>query len=257
MRLLRAGQRVARPLNCGVIRLTNGCRSLAGVGSRILALAAVAVSIGGAIAFYGSRSASPPAADVVARPARDAQTAPSDASGLTASAEDARASANVPVAETLSNQPQDPVREKVPPQPPELTLQGIQLLPPLVESESAFAAEPIDPLWASQTEAHILREIAALTARPMFTLQVECRSTICRLQVVEPDKAPPDTRVTSNGVPEGVAALAGSIRELVTRSGLESRGAMSVPNRFGSRVLVAYFARETRDAGEDALTEAR
>lgn len=230
---------------------------MARAGSRIFALAALAVSIGGAIAFYGSRSANPTAADAVGRPARDAQIAPSDASGLAASAEDARASANAPVAETPANQPQDPEREQVPPQPPELTLQGIQLPPPLLESESAFAAEPFDPLWASQTEAHILREIAALTARPMFTLQVQCRSTICRLQVVEPDNAPPDTRATGNDVPESVAAFASSMRELVTRSGLESRGAMSVPNRFGSRVLVAYFAREAPDAAANASTEAR
>lgn len=237
------------------IRLTDGCRALARASSRIFTLAALAVSVGGAIAFYGSRAANT-AADAVGRPARDAQIAPSDASGLAASAEDARASANALVSETAANQPQDTVREQAPPQPPELTLQGIQLPPPLLESESAFAVEPIDPLWASQTEAHILREIAALTARPMFTLQVECRSTICRLQVVEPDKAPPDARATGNGVPESVAAFASSMRELVTRSGLESRGAMSVPNRFGSRVLVAYFAREAPDAAANASTEA-
>lgn len=154
-------------------------------------------------------------------------------------------------------EPQERAPQQVPPQAPELTLQGVQVPPPLLESERAFAAEPIDSLWASATEAHILQEIAALAARPMFTLRVACRSTMCRLQVVEPDKARSDTRVTANGAPESVAALVSSMQELVTRSGLEARGAMSVPDQVGSRVLVAYFAREGIDAGVRDLTEAR
>jgi hypothetical protein len=223
--------------------------------SRILALAAIAVSIGATLAFFGSRSALPSAADAVGPPARDAQIPSSVASALPAISENARASTNAAGAPV--NPSQAPPPDRVAPQPPELALQGVQLPPPLLQAESAVAAERVDRLWASQTEARILREIAVLAARPMFTLQVECRSTICRLQVVEPDNAPPDARATGNGLPENVAAFASSMRELVARSGLESRGAMSVPNEFGSRVLVAYFAREAPDAAADASTEGR
>lgn len=225
--------------------------------SRTLAFAALAASTAGAIAFYGSRSVNLPRADTVGPLARDAQSPPSDASPLAESVEVAPTSPDEPVAQIDAIRTQDPVRQSAPPQPSELALQGIQLPPPLLEAESTFAAEPIDPLWASQTEAHILREIAALSPRPMFTLQVECRSTICRLQVVEPDSAPLDRRMRGDGMPESVAALVGSTQELVVRSGLESRGAMSVHNRSGSRVLVAYFARETPDADVNASIEPR
>jgi hypothetical protein len=230
------------------MRLTNGCMPLTRSSSRTLAFGALAVSICGAAALYVSRSGNQSAANAVVQPTQDAQVAPSDVRELAASAEGARPSANASVAESPARQPQEFERRPDPPQPPELMLQGVQLPPPLLDAETAFAAEPIDPPWASKTEAHILQEIAVLADRPMSTLQVQCRTTICRLQVVEPDQPRSEAREIGDGLPASVTASVSWMQEMFKRSGLESRGAMSVPNRFGSRVLVAYFARGAPDA---------
>jgi hypothetical protein len=213
--------------------------------ARTLALGAVAVTLCAVLALVVFRPANPPAAgnDTVNGAAESSLVAREDVPA--ASAETGReASANAAASDAEVNAPNEPVAERASPQPSELTLQGVELPPPLLDSERTFAAEAIDPRWAPTTEARILREIATLPGRSMLGLQVECRSTICRLQVVEPGQPLPETTGPSTGIPAEVVALGTSIRELVSRSGLETRGAMSVPDRSGTRVLVAYFARE-------------
>lgn len=134
--------------------------------------------------------------------------------------------------------------QRVTPSLAELMLPDGQLPPPLSDAQATFAAEPADPAWAPAAEARILSEIAAATGRPMVTLQVECRSTVCRLQVVERDLAPPGSaRSDDSGVPQAVTAMASSTRHFLSRIGLEPRGAMSIPDASGSRVLLAYFGR--------------
>jgi hypothetical protein len=224
--------------------------------ARTLALGALAVTLSAAAALLVFKPANPPAApgDTVGGTAEDFRVAPADVGAPAARARPARDAA---ASDADVNEPKEPVGEQASSRPSELTLQGVQLPPPLLDAERTFAAEPIDPRWASTAEARILGEIATLPGRSMLALQVECRSTLCRLQVVEPDKPLLDTRGPSTGIPADVVALGNSIRELVSRSGLESRGAMSVPDPSGTRVLVAYFAREAPPADGNARTEAR
>jgi len=68
------------------------------------------------------------------------------------------------------------------------------LSPPLemVANEQAFAAESVDPRWATAAEANILGKIAQVSGLTVTDLQVECRTTMCRLQIVEPRRSTPD-----------------------------------------------------------------
>jgi hypothetical protein len=49
----------------------------------------------------------------------------------------------------------------------------------------AFAAETVDSTWSSGMESDILREIAETSGLNLVTVQVECKTTVCRLQVAQ------------------------------------------------------------------------
>ncbi len=51
--------------------------------------------------------------------------------------------------------------------------------------DDAFAAEAVDPLWAPNREAEVLGEIARTPGLQVSTIQVECRTTACRVQIVQ------------------------------------------------------------------------
>jgi hypothetical protein len=53
----------------------------------------------------------------------------------------------------------------------------------LIEGERAFAAEPVDRTWATPAEASIYAKLAEIPGLTLIDLQVECRSTMCRLQM--------------------------------------------------------------------------
>jgi hypothetical protein len=65
----------------------------------------------------------------------------------------------------------------------------IGIPPQLADGERAFAAEPIDAAWAPGAEARLLAVFAAIPGLELIDLQVECRTTMCRLQLTQP---PPD-----------------------------------------------------------------
>lgn len=201
--------------------------------------AALAVTLCGAAALYAFR---PPGRSI------DDETAAATAGANVTSA------GEKPVAYGVVDAPADEADaraaaqqlapERVTPSLAELMLPDGRLPPPLSEAQETFAAEPVDPVWAPEAEARILSEIATATGRPMVTLQAECRSTVCRLQVVERDLAPlGSARSDANGIPQAVTAMASSTRDLLSGIGLEPRGAMSIPDASGSRVLLAYFGR--------------
>lgn len=58
--------------------------------------------------------------------------------------------------------------------------------PQLVEGERAFAAEPIDGTWAPGAEAKLLSTFAQIPKLELIDLQVQCRSTMCRVQLTQP-----------------------------------------------------------------------
>lgn len=54
------------------------------------------------------------------------------------------------------------------------------------EGERVFSAEPVDATWAPGAEADILGRFARVNGLALIGLQVECKSTMCRLQVASP-----------------------------------------------------------------------
>jgi hypothetical protein len=57
--------------------------------------------------------------------------------------------------------------------------------PAFVAADGRFAAEAVDPLWAPSIEAEILDEFAQVSSVQLVTLEVECRTTVCRIEVLE------------------------------------------------------------------------
>jgi len=100
--------------------------------------------------------------------------------------------------------------------------------PELVEGERAFSAERVDATWAPGAEADILAKFAQMRGLALTSLQVECRSTMCRLQVaspISPDPARPPFNMIVNSI------------------GFEPRWLMSVVDS-GTLQSVAYLPRE-------------
>jgi hypothetical protein len=62
--------------------------------------------------------------------------------------------------------------------------------PQLIEGEREFAAEPVDAAWAPGAEADLLAKFAQMPGLSLIDLKVECRSTMCRLQLTQPGGGP-------------------------------------------------------------------
>jgi hypothetical protein len=99
--------------------------------------------------------------------------------------------------------------------------------PELTSIEMAFAAEPVDPLWATGVERNILGQLAQANLR-LVTMQVECRTSMCRVQLVEPPSKSPD-----------MAAF----RDLVRGFGLDVWRMQNLGSESGATTTVAYLAR--------------
>jgi hypothetical protein len=54
-----------------------------------------------------------------------------------------------------------------------------------LESERAFAAQPVDPSWAPRMEADINDAIAQANGPALVELQVECRMRQCRIRLTQ------------------------------------------------------------------------
>ena len=100
----------------------------------------------------------------------------------------------------------------------------------LVEGEREFAAEPVDRAWASGAEAEILSKFAQMPGLKLIDLQVECRSTMCRLQLMQPS---------------GVPGSAPPFKELIDSVGLEPRWMITMKETVNAPVKsAAYLWRE-------------
>jgi hypothetical protein len=93
---------------------------------------------------------------------------------------------------------------------------------------SSFAAEGADPSWSDLAQAQILGEISRLSGLSLITIDVECRTTLCRVQSVFPTT---DARARQRIL--GVAATLG----------LEPRPVVAVSNKSGNVAFLAYFGR--------------
>jgi hypothetical protein len=103
--------------------------------------------------------------------------------------------------------------------------------PALAEGERAFVAEPVDASWAPGAEADLLAVFAQMPGLKLIDLQVECRSTMCRLQITQPGGGPePDGRRPFN--------------ILLDEIGYEPRWMMAIQERSGPMRSIAYLWRE-------------
>ncbi len=99
-----------------------------------------------------------------------------------------------PVGETGVSSAPSVARSPLPgetPATPMANLLQIDLPPDMAEGEREFAAEPVDATWAPGAEADLLAKFAQMPGLKLLDLQVECRSTTCRLQLTQPSWAPP------------------------------------------------------------------
>jgi hypothetical protein len=107
-------------------------------------------------------------------------------------------------------------------------------------AEGMLAAEERDPLWSPTMETRILSEISQKALGLEITdLQVECRTTICRVQMIFPEQlAHKDFGV----VPKG-AVWTGQqpISFFVSALDLEFRHVIPGLDRYGTPVLVGYI----------------
>jgi hypothetical protein len=99
--------------------------------------------------------------------------------------------------------------------------------PGLAGMEQAFAAERVDPLWATGMEGNILGQLAQANLQ-LVTMQVECRTSMCRVQLMErPSKS----------------ADMAAFRDLVGGFGLDVWRMQNLGNQSGATTTVAYLAR--------------
>jgi hypothetical protein len=88
------------------------------------------------------------------------------------------------------------------------------------EGERQFGAEAIDSEWAPGAEAALLAKIAQTPGLELIDLQVQCRSTMCRLELTQPRRIPGETA----GPP---------FPKLLYSLGMEPRWMMTIPGGDG------------------------
>jgi hypothetical protein len=93
--------------------------------------------------------------------------------------------------------------------------------------EHGFAAERVDPLWATGMEGHILGQLAQANLQ-LVTMQVECRTSMCRIELVEPPSKRTDP---------------GTFHDLVRDLGLDVWRVHRLVDQNGTPTLVAHLAR--------------
>lgn len=99
--------------------------------------------------------------------------------------------------------------------------------PGMAGIEQAFAAERVDQLWAPGMEGNILGQIAQANLQ-LVTMQVECRTSMCQVQLVVPPSKSPDMN---------------TFRDLVRGFGLDVWRMQGSANQNGATTTVAYLAR--------------
>jgi hypothetical protein len=122
-------------------------------------------------------------------------------------------------------------------------------MPDLVEAERAFAAERVDPIWAGAMEGQILGEIARTAGLQPVTLQVECRTSMCRLHFVE-RQSQTEPRIVFPSVGSGRNSSdpqIASFTDLVSRLELDPRWVALVVDGNRTPNSLAYLARRDRD----------
>jgi hypothetical protein len=152
-----------------------------------------------------------------------------------------------PDAAITTNEPPVLFPHQVPATPISQALEDLKMptMPELVEAERAFAAERVDPGWASAMEGQILGEIARTNGLQPVTLQVECRTSMCRLHFVE-RQSQTEPRIVFPSVGSGRSssdAQIASFTDLVSRLELDPRWVALVVDGTRTPSSLAYLSR--------------
>ena len=105
----------------------------------------------------------------------------------------------------------------------------------MLATEQAFGVENVDAGWADGAEADILGRFAQRGGLKLIDLQVECRSTMCRLQMAQPD-------------PQGDSL---PLPDFLRSMDLEPRFLMSIVDSYGNLKSVAYLPRATPEGTQN------
>ncbi len=137
---------------------------------------------------------------------------------------------------------------QVPGTPISQALDDLQMppMPELVEAERAFAGERVDSAWASAMEGHILGEIARTSSLQLVTLQVECRTSMCRVQLIQQQVAGAEPSIVFPSFrpgPRTGSGRAASFGNFVSTLALDPHWVASVVDRNGPPTSLAYLAR--------------
>jgi hypothetical protein len=199
------------------------------------AIAGAAVALAAAFAWYFRPHAEPPV--VPSNEAALPQPTPLASSAGARLAEAARRSADAaPRGQALAVETRlAPTLERAPlpgetpstPMANIMTDRQRDVPPQLVEGEREFAAEPIDRTWAPGAEADIFAKFAQVSGLKLIDLHVECRSTMCRVQLMQPS---------------GIQAR--TFQALLEPVGLEPRWMVTIKDYTGPIKSIAYLWRE-------------
>ena len=110
------------------------------------------------------------------------------------------------------------------------------------EGEQVFSAETVDATWAPGAESNILGRFSRVNGLALSALQVECRTTMCKLQVAAPK--------SSSG--------AGDIFGFFNNSlGIQPRWVQIVVDDAGTMQWFAYVGRDRVPNATDAIAAPR
>jgi len=110
----------------------------------------------------------------------------------------------------------------------------------VIDNERGFAAEVVDAAWAPGAEARLLDRIAQMSGLQLMGLQVECRSTMCRLQI-----ALPSQQGAATGPPGP---------DFFNSLGLQPRWVIAMADASRTPQMVAYLLREGMEPGAPSAT---
>ncbi len=113
----------------------------------------------------------------------------------------------------------------------------------LRKTERAFDAESVDSLWSLPTEGRILGEIAQITGLEALTVQVQCRTTMCRIELAERGQLEPGRILPANA----------AFGRLVLGLDQQPLWIMTAVDRYGTPSSLAYVARDHLDASNGQL----
>jgi len=102
-------------------------------------------------------------------------------------------------------------------------------IPEFKETLRQFAAEGEDPAWSAAMETRIFSEISQATGLSVGDIQVDCRTTMCRVLLTKPSSAP--------------NARYRGFNELIDSFGLKTKWILAVPDENGTPINFAYLQR--------------